>query len=54
MCDLGRGQEKFQRLYDRYLIPLGAQLMTETRVQDVRLDEDGTVVGVGAVRQDGT
>ena len=54
MCDLGRGQEKFQRLYDRYLIPLGAQLMTETRAQDVQLDEDGTVVGVDAVRQDGT
>ncbi len=54
MCDFGRGQEKFQRLYDDYLLPGGARVMTETRALDLRLSDEGAVVGVEAQRQDDT
>ncbi len=54
MCDFGRGQEKFQRLYDDYLLPGGALVMTETRALELRQDERGAVIGVEAQRQDGT
>lgn len=53
MCDLGRGQEKFRRLYDDFIVPLGGRIMTETRATGLHV-EDGAVTGVEAVRQDGT
>ncbi len=53
MCDFGRGQEKFDALYENYILPMGGKIMLETSAYDLVM-EDGKVVGVEAVRKDGT
>lgn len=54
MCDFGRGQKKFQALYDNYIKPNGGKVYTETTALHLVMDEDGAVEGVEAVMQDGT
>lgn len=51
--DYGKGREKFQVLWDTFIIPGGATLLMSTRA-DALVVEDGAVAGVTATRQDGT
>lgn len=51
--DYGKGTEKFQVLWDTYIIPAGAELLLNTSATEIRTEE-GTVSGVVARRQDGT
>jgi len=49
----GKGTDKYQVLYDQFLLPAGVNLMLETTAKELIMDGD-TVVGVKAVKQDGT
>lgn len=50
----GKGTQKWQDLYDSYILPAGAELLYETQVSDVLTDEAGNVTAVAARKQDGT
>ena len=52
--DWGKGTTKFDVLYDDYILPGGAKLLLETRAYELIQNEDGTVTGVKARKQDGT
>ena len=51
--DTGKGTDKFNVLYDNFLVPAGVNVMLETRATSL-IKEGDAVVGVNAVRQDGT
>lgn len=51
--DYGKGREKFQVLWDEFIIPGGATLLMNTRAEALEV-QDGTVSGVSATKQDGT
>ncbi|HHZ00568.1 MAG TPA: FAD-binding protein, partial [Tissierellia bacterium] len=51
--DTGKGTDKYQVLYDDFIIPLGGKLMLETTAYELIMDGD-KVVGVKARKQDGT
>uniref|UniRef100_A0A7C9JIH2 FAD-binding protein n=1 Tax=Muribaculaceae bacterium Z82 TaxID=2304548 RepID=A0A7C9JIH2_9BACT len=50
----GKGTQKFQDLYDSYILPAGAQLLYSTSLEDIRTDDAGNVTTLVARRQDGT
>lgn len=49
----GKGTDKFNVLYDNFLKPAGVNVMLETTATSL-ITEEGKVVGVNAVKQDGT
>ena len=51
--DTGKGTDKFNVLYDNFLMPAGVNVMLETRATSL-IKEGDAVVGVNAVKQDGT
>ncbi|WP_349227013.1 FAD-dependent oxidoreductase [Raoultibacter massiliensis] len=51
--DYGKGTEKFQLLWDNYIIPGGATLLLNTKAEEL-IVENGTVRGISATKQDGT
>jgi len=51
--DTGKGTDKFDVLYNNFLMPSGVNVMLETRATSL-ITEGDTVVGVNAVKQDGT
>lgn len=51
--DTGKGTDKYNVLYDTFLIPGGAKLLLETTAEEL-IVEDGKVTGVRAHKQDGT
>lgn len=51
--DYGKGTEKFQVLWDNYIVPGGATLLLSTPANGLVV-EDGVVKGVTATKQDGT
>lgn len=53
MCATGKGQEKFDVLYNDYILKGDAEVLLETRATDLVL-EGGRVVGVNAQCQDGS
>lgn len=50
----GKGTQKFQDLYDRYILPAGATLLFETQIDHIETDGSGSVTAVVANKQDGT
>ena len=50
----GKGTQKFQDLYDSYILPAGAQLLYSASLEDIRTDDAGNVTTLVARRQDGT
>ncbi|MDO4492858.1 MAG: FAD-binding protein [Clostridia bacterium] len=52
--DTGKGTNKFDVLYNDFLVPAGVQVLLETRATELVTDENGTVTGVIAKKQDGT
>lgn len=50
----GKGTQKFQDLYDSYILPAGAKLLYSTSLEDIRTDDSGAVTTLVARRQDGT
>ena len=53
MCPTGKGQEKFDVLYNDYILKNGGEYLLETRATSL-IVENGKVVGANAVKQDGT
>lgn len=53
MCATGKGQEKFDVLYNDYILKGDAQVLLETKATDLVLEE-GRIVGVNAACQDGS
>ena len=53
MCSTGKGQDKFDHLYDEHVLKNGGRVMLETRATELVMD-NGRVVGVEAQQQDGT
>lgn len=51
--DYGKGREKYQLLWDEFILPAGATLLTDTRAEALII-EDGEVRGVTATKQDGS
>ncbi len=51
--DTGKGTDKFNVLYDQFLVPGGVNVMLETTATELIMDGDA-VVGVKAEKQDGT
>ena len=51
--DTGKGTDKYNVLYDAFIIPNGGKLMLETTAEEL-IVEDGKVTGVRATKQDGT
>ena len=51
--DTGKGTDKFNVLYDNFLLPAGVNLMLETTANSLIMT-DGAVTGVVATKQDGT
>lgn len=51
--DTGKGTDKYDVLYNDFILPGGGKLMLETRAHDL-IVEDGVVTGVKATKQDGT
>lgn len=51
--DTGKGTDKFNVLYEQFLKPAGINVMLETRATSL-ITEGDAVVGVNAVKQDGT
>lgn len=49
----GKGTDKFNVLYDNFIKPAGVNVMLETRATSL-ITEGDTVIGVNAVKQDGT
>ena len=50
----GKGTQKFQDLYDNYILPAGADLLFETQISKIVTAEDGRLTAIEAKRQDGT
>lgn len=53
MCATGKGQEKFDVLYNDYILKNGGEVYLETAATGLVM-EDGRIVGVEAVQQNGT
>ncbi len=51
--DTGKGTDKYNVLYDTFIIPNGGKLMLETTAEEL-IVEDGKVTGVRATKQDGS
>ncbi len=51
--DYGKGTEKFQVLWDTFIVPGGATLLLDTKAESL-IVEEGAVAGVSASKQDGT
>jgi fumarate reductase flavoprotein subunit len=51
--DTGKGTDKIQNLYDKYILPKGGRLLLETTAEELIM-ENGKVVGVKAIMQNGT
>lgn len=51
--DTGKGTDKFNVLYEQFIVPSGVNVMLETTAQSLIMDGN-RVVGVEAVKQDGT
>lgn len=51
--DTGKGTKKFTVLYDNFIEPAGVEVLLETTAKKL-ITENGAIVGVEAVKQDGT
>lgn len=51
--DYGKGTEKYQLLWDNYIIPQGGTLLLNTKADELII-EDGVVRGATGTKQDGT
>ena len=52
--DTGKGTDKFNVLYDQFILPAGIQVMLETSAKQLIVNDEGAVCGVIAQKQDGT
>ena len=50
----GKGTQKFQDLYDGYILPAGASVLFGTKLTAIDTAEDGSVTAVTATREDGS
>lgn len=50
----GKGTQKFQNLYDKFILPAGNEILFETQLEDIQTDSENNVTAVIAKKQDGT